>query len=256
MDHYSVKRFQEYVMNAFPSKYYYFLNGWVLRFTGGITYRANSVFPINYYGDESQIEKDIRIVESAFEKFGLPTIFTMHDFFRPMNLDELLKNRGYKDDSHTNAFIAEIKKVNRREINRNYAYEIYGYRNKEFSNLLAKYTRKDEEQQEIISQISERIIFPRKCFIIARDNGKPIGTIMGVLNPEGYIYLSDLLVDPEYRRALIATSMFFTLIDKWGIKNNAKYIWLQVEVENYEANELYKVLGMKKAYYYYYLKSY
>ena len=255
MDPYSVKRFQEYVMNAFPSKFYYFLNGWVMRFTGGITYRANSVFPINYFADETQIEKDIEIVEKAYKEYDLPTIFTMHDYFEPENLDSILKNRGYKEDSHTNALISEINKIKRSEINRNYDYELHDNRVQDFSNLLARYTNKNEEQQEIISKISRRITIPKKCFVLARKKGKVVGTLMGVLNSEGYIYISDLLVAPDHRRNKIATSMIFTLINKWAVKNNAKYIWLQVEVQNHNANKLYEDLEFKKAYYYYYLKK-
>ena len=78
---------------------------------------------------------------------------------------------------------------------------------------------------------------------------------MGVLNPEGYIYISDLLVVPEHRRDKLANSMIFILIDNWAVKNNAKYIWLQVEQENTDANKLYKNLGMKFLYHYYYLKK-
>lgn len=254
MDPYSVKRFQEYVMNAFPSKFYYFLNGWVVRITGGITFRANSVFPINYIGDETQIEKDIEIVEKAYKKYGLPTIFTMHDSFQPENLDEILKIRGYKEDSHTNALISEINEIKRSEINRYYNYEIYNNRIPEFSNLLAQYSNKDEEQQEIITEISRRITIPKKCFILAKFKEKVVGTLMGVLNPEGYVYISDLLVAPTHRRNNIANSMIFTLIDEWALKNNARYIWLQVEVQNRIANKLYEDLEFRKAYYYYYLK--
>ena len=255
MDSYSVKRFQEYVMNAFPSKFYFFLNGWILRITGGITYRANSVFPLNYTGAETHIEKDIEIVEKAYEKFGLPAIFTMHDYFQPENLDAILKSRGYKEDSHTNALYLEIDKVRRKNLNQDYDYEIHDYRTKEFSNLLAQYTKKDEKQQEIINEISNRIIIPKKRFIIANYNGKVVGTLMGVLNAEGYVYISDILVIPDHRRNAVARSMIFTLLDQWAVKENAKYIWLQVEVENRDAHKLYNTLGMKKAYDYYYLKS-
>jgi ribosomal protein S18 acetylase RimI-like enzyme len=242
-------------MNAFPAKYYYLLNGWVLRFTGGITYRANSVFPINYFGDESQIVHDIEIVEIAYQKFSLPTIFTMHDFYKPRNLDELLKNRGYEEDSPTNALFTKIDNLKRKEVNSDYKYELHHHRTKDFSTLLARNTDKDEEQQVIINQISERIFIPQKCFILATHNSRAIGTLMGVVNPEGYLYISDLFVTPDHRGKFVATSMIFTLIDDWAKKQNAKYIWLQVEVENHQAAKLYESLGMEKVYYYYYLRS-
>lgn len=250
-----VKRFQEFLMNAFPSEQYFFLNGWILRFTGGMTYRANSVFPLNYMGKRTQIEKDLDVVEKAYKSYGLPTIFTMHECFKPENLDKILKERGYKEDSHTNALISEIKGIKRIGINTEYDYEIYDHRVGDFSNLLATYTNKDKEQQKIINEIVDRIIISKKCFIIAKINEKVVSTLMGVLNPEGYIYISDLLVVPDHRRNKLASSMILTLLDNWTVKNKAKYIWLQVEKENHNANKLYKKLGLKKAYHYYYLIS-
>ena len=64
-----VKRFQEFLMNAWPAEQYYFLNGWILRFTKGVTYRANSVMPINYTGNSTSIENDIEMVENAYKSF-------------------------------------------------------------------------------------------------------------------------------------------------------------------------------------------
>ena len=119
----------------------------------------------------------------------------------------------------------------------------------------ARYTKKDEEQQEIINQISNRIIIPKKRFIIAKFKGKEVGKLMGVLNSEGFVYISDILVIPDHRRNAVASSMIFILLDQWAIKENAKYIWLQVEVENRGAHKLYEALGMRIAYNYYYLKS-
>ena len=242
-------------MNAVPSNLYYFLNGWVLRFTGGLIYRANSVFPIEYLGVKTQIEKDIDIVERAYKQYGLPAIFTMHEYFKPENLDEILKRRGYKEDSHTNALIAEIREVKKKQINYAYDYELFNHIPKDFSNLLARYTNKNKEQQEVLSQISKRIFVDQKCFVLAKNKSKSVGTLMGVLNPEGYLYISDLLVDPDHRRKQIGSSMIFTLIDNWALKRNAKYIWLQVETDNHQATKLYESLGMENAYYYYYLKS-
>ncbi|MFX0043710.1 MAG: GNAT family N-acetyltransferase, partial [Candidatus Hodarchaeota archaeon] len=198
---------------------------------------------------------DLTIVEKAYKSYGLPTIFMMHDYFKPDNLDTILKDRGYKEDSHTNALFSEINEVNRSEINTEYNYEIYDRRTDVFSNLLATYTNKDKEQQKIIDEIVNRILISKKCFIISKMNEKVVGTLMGVLNPEGYIYLSDLLVVPDHRRNKLATSLILTLIDNWAVKNKAKYMWLQVEEENHNANRLYEKLGFKKVYHYYYLIS-
>ena len=77
---------------------------------------------------------------------------------------------------------------------------------------------------------------------------------MGVLNPQGFLYIGDVLVHPHFRRKQVATSLLTKLIVDWAIPNDSKYIWLQVENDNFGALNLYKRLGMKKIYNYYYMK--
>ena len=250
-----VKRFQEFLMNAWPAEHYFFLNGWILRFTKGVTYRANSVIPVNYTGNKSSIESDIEKVEAAYKSYNLPTIFTMHEYFKPKNLDEKLRERGYVKQDPTKALLIEVNNFNLGEINIEINYELYDNRVNEFSSLLAKFTKRDNYQQEIIKEITRRINIPEKCFVIAKVEGKSVGTLMGVLNPQGFVYIADVFVVPEFRRQRIATSMLKTVIKEWAIPNGAKNIWLQVELENNNAMKLYHSLGMNKVYSYYYLKS-
>lgn len=249
-----VKQFQEFLMNAWPAEQYYFLNGWVLRFNKGVTYRANSVIPINYTRSKKSIETDIELVETAYRSFNLPTIFTMHDYFEPKELDELLRRRGYIEQDRTNALFMQVNDLELKKINKDYNYEIYNDRVDEFSLFLAKFTKRDKYQQTIIREITCRIVVPKKCFMIAKLEGEPIGTLMGVLNPHGYVYIADVFVLPELRRQKIASSMLKTVIKEWAIRNGAKSIWLQVELQNKNAMKLYEKLGMNIIYSYYYLR--
>ena len=250
-----VKRFQEFLMNAWPAEQYFFLNGWILRFTKGVTYRANSVIPINYTGNRALINIDIEMVENAYKSHNLSTIFTMHEYFEPKELDGALRNRGYVEEDRTNALLMQVKNLDLTGINNDFTYEIHSERVIEFSSLLAKFTKRDKVQQEIIKEITNRIIVPKKCFVIAKLKGEPIGTLMGVLNPHRYLYIADVFVIPELRRQKIASSMLKTVIKDWAQSNGIKNIWLQVELQNHSAMKLYKNLGMKKVYSYYYLRK-
>ena len=192
-----VKQFQEFLMNAWPAEQYFFLNGWILRFTKGVTYRANSVIPIKYTGNVKRIENDIEMVETSYKVFNLPAIFTMHEYFEPKELDVALRTRGYIEQDRTNALIMHVNKLDLNHINTNFTYEIHDERISEFSSLLAKNTKRDEYQQEIIKEISNRIVFPKKSFVIAKLEGDPIATLMGVLNTQGYVYIADVFVVQE-----------------------------------------------------------
>jgi ribosomal protein S18 acetylase RimI-like enzyme len=250
-----VKRFQEFLMNAWPAEHYYFLNGWILRFTKGVTYRANSVIPVNYTGNRDTFESDIKLVETAYQSFNLPTMFTMHEYFEPQELDGLLRDRGYIEQDRTLALLMQVADLDLITINDEINYEIYDCRVDEISSLLAKFTKRDKYQQEIIKEITNRIVVPKKRFVIATSDGEPIGTLMCVLNPHGYAYIADVFVVPEFRRHKIASSMLKTVIKEWAISNGVKSMWLQVELQNDNAMKLYKNLGMKEAYNYYYLRK-
>lgn len=250
------KKLQEILMNSWPAQHYYFLNGWVLRFTEGVTSRANSVFPINYTGDLNELDRDIKFVEKAYQAYNLPTIFTIPEYFEPYGLDvKLIENGYHQAGCITHTMIASIQELRNEIINDSFSYIFYSERINIFSTFLAKYSKRNQHAQSVLEALAYRIVIPQKRFIVAEYKNKVVGTLMGILDPHGFLYIADVLVDPEVRRQKIATSLFFKIINEWGLPNGVKTIWLQVEIENREAMELYKKLGFKKAYSYYYLEK-
>ena len=249
-----VKQFQEFLLNSWPAKHYYFLNGWILRFTDGITSRANSVFPIRYYGTHETLDYDINIVENAYKAHNLSAVFTMHELFEPENLKDKLLARGYETYDHTSALGIEIDEIKNSKINNNFEYRLFDSRVKEISDFLIKFSKFNEEEQTIIQEINQRIVIPKKCYMITKLKKKIIGTLLAVLVPQGFLYVGDVFVHPDFRRQGIATSMLIKLRDNWAISNGVKTIWLQVEKVNTKALDLYHKLGMSKLYDYYYMK--
>ena len=250
-----IRQFQEFLMNSWPSKHYYFLNGWILRFTKGVTSRANSVFPIQYTGTQKTLDNDIGLVEKAYNAHNLEAVFTIPDFHEPKNLKEKLLKRGYQSYDHTIALGVKIDEIHSKTINDNFDYHIFNSRIKEISDFLAKFSKWNEEEQNFIQEINQRIIIPNKCYMLTKYNNETIGTLLAVLVPQGYLYIGDVFVHPDYRRQNIAISMLIRLIDEWAVANKVKYIWLQVERNNIKALNLYQKFGMKKLYNYYYMKK-
>ena len=251
-----IKKLQEILMNCWPAHYYYFLNGWVMCFTEGVTSRANSVFPLNYTGDTYSLERDIKFVEKAYQACNLPTIFTIPDYFEPKNLDVKLIEHGYQQlGCITHTMIITVQGL-RNEINNDeFSYIFHSERVNKISTFLSKFSKRDLQSQNVLDRLANRIIIPQKRYIVAEYGNKVVGTLMGILDPHGFLYLAEVLVDPDFRQQKIATSMYFKTINEWGIPNGVKKIWLQVEIENMEAMNLYTKLGFEKAYSYYYLEK-
>lgn len=250
-----IRNFQEYLINSWPAKHYYFLNGWILRFTEGVTSRANSVFPIRYTGTQMSIDNDLELVEKAYKAHGLKAVFTIPDFHEPKNLREKLLNRGYQAYNHTSALGIKIEDIQPKKINEDFEYFFFKTRVKEISDFLARYSKWNEDEQNIIQEINQRIIIPKKCYMLTKFNKKVIGTLLAVLVPQGYLYIGDVFIHPDYRKQHIATSMLIKLIDEWAVLHGVIFIWLQVERDNIKALNLYHKFGMKKLYDYYYMKK-
>jgi len=251
-----IRRLQEVLMNIWPAQHYYFLNGWILRFTKGVTARANSVFPLYYTGNLDNLDKDINFVEKAYNAYKLPTIFTIPEYFEPNNLDIKLLERGYQQSGcFTYTMICSIEDLISKSINDKFTYLIHSERGIEYSKFLAMYSHRNQEAQIVLEALSNRIIIPQKRFIITEYENRVIGTLTGILDPHGFLYIADVLVHPEFRRQKIASSMLFSIINEWDIPNEIITIWLQVEAENNEAMNLYTNLGFKRAYSYYYLEK-
>jgi len=122
-----IKFLQEILMNSWPAHHYYFLHGWILRFTDGVTSRANSVFPLHYTGDLNELNKDITLTEKAYQAYNLPTIFTIHDYFKPHNLTVTLLEHGYQQlGCITHTLILSAQKL------RNEAYFLFQTRKSNF----------------------------------------------------------------------------------------------------------------------------
>ncbi|UCC19516.1 MAG: GNAT family N-acetyltransferase [Promethearchaeota archaeon] len=251
-----IKRLQEILMNSWPARHYYFLNGWVLRFTDGVTARANSVFPLNYTGKLDSVDKDIKIVEKAYNTYNLPAIFTIPEYFEPSILVDRLLEQGYQQlGCVTHTMIMNVQNLRTELINEEFIYDTYSERVSDISDFLANYSHRDKEDQNVLDALVKRIIIPQKRLIVAKMKNKVIGTLMGILDPQKSLYIVDMLIHPDFRRQKIATSMYYRLIKDWGIPNGVKMVWLQVEAENVAAMNLYNKLGLTKAYSYYYLEK-
>jgi ribosomal protein S18 acetylase RimI-like enzyme len=250
-----VRIIQETLLNSWPAKEYFFLNGWVLRFTDGVTSRANSVLPLNYYGNKKTVDGDIDIVENAYKNYGIPSIFTMHDYHQPKYLRKKLISKGYQEVSPTTTMGASITEISYLNLNNDFNYEIHNHRIKEFSQFSAKYSKRSLEHQKVIEEICMRINIPQKRFVLVKDGTEVIGTTMAVLNVNNLLYIADVLVHPNYRRNRIASSMLTKIIEDWALKNGIFKIWLQVENENENALAFYDNIGLKRLFNYYYLQN-
>lgn len=87
------------------------VEGWVARFSGGVTQRTNSVSPVR---EPADVRAAVERVERLYRERGLPTVFQVGPVVRPAGLDALLEARGYRFGSPTEVWTAEVSVIEER----------------------------------------------------------------------------------------------------------------------------------------------
>jgi len=87
------------------------------------------------------------------------------------------------------------------------------------------------------------------CVFVAEDDGRLVGQILGelrepapVFQPETYGYVTDIVVDPDARRAGVGRALFAALRD-WMAGHGARYLRLQVLTSNEASQGFWRAVG-------------
>ncbi|UCG02310.1 MAG: GNAT family N-acetyltransferase [Candidatus Heimdallarchaeota archaeon] len=241
---------QEIANNCWPAKEYFFLNGWILRFTDGATSRANSVLLLYYFG--SHLEEDISLVEKTYQIHNLPTKFMLHDYYAPSELKSKLMTLNYQIDPIVDIMGNKIDNLHQISSSKEYNYINYTDKPKEWSEAFIRLeTNRSFEEKRGILGIMDRIIFPKKEYFAATTGNRIVGIVLGVVERH-YLGIMDLIVDPNYRRQGIATSLL-NMVVEWARECGCNHIFLQVVRENHSAVSLYRKMNFKRLYSYFYM---
>ncbi|MHA2362616.1 MAG: GNAT family N-acetyltransferase [Candidatus Hodarchaeales archaeon] len=239
---------QELSTNAWPANINFFLNGWIIRLSEGVTKRANSVLPIHYNGQNPK--NDIKKVESIYKDMKLPIVFQIPDYTEPNNLDSILDSLGYIKDSDTTVMYTEIRNLEPQVLTTDYNYYNSSQPDEEWFHACRKFNNESFDKIQGKKAIIDRIRVPEKQFFKIKDDFSLIGIALAVVE-RNYIGVFDVAVQPEYREKGVGTSLM-KYIFSWCLKNSIAKCYLQVEKVNLPALGLYKKLGFDSLFNYHY----
>jgi len=94
LNHRQIRTVQERANNIWPAESSYLINGWIVRINKGVTWRANSVLPLNYWGEK--LLEDINKVEKIYGQYKLSSKFMLHDQHAPSELKITLVDLSYQ----------------------------------------------------------------------------------------------------------------------------------------------------------------
>lgn len=102
-----IRLLEELSMNAIPSMETAEYDGWILRFSHGVTRRANSVNPL--YSSTIDIDEKIKFCEELYVQHKLPVYFKLTRVANPPDLDQILEHKGYRLDTQNSVQMLSLR---------------------------------------------------------------------------------------------------------------------------------------------------
>lgn len=239
-----MRKFEELSMNAWPGFNVSFYDGWVMRSAQGYTKRANSVIPI--YDSTEDLPTKVQQVEKFYQSKGLPAIFKLTNTPSHSELEKYLKSLGYSFQGETSVQILQIDD--------NFVFDttdlsIYNTLEEIWKDKFVSLNNVPENSRELMANLLKRIPC-QTSYVSLEKSGKTIGCALGILEGTNF-GLFNIVIDSKLRGKGFGKELVTKLVGI-GKKLGAKTAYLQVELKNAPAINLYKTIGFKEEYQYWY----
>lgn len=239
-----IRKIEEISMNCWPALQTLHYDGWVIRFADGLTKRSNSVNPL--YNSQIDVNEKINYCEHLFKKLNISPSFKITEVAQPDNIDDILNSKGFVHEFDISVQIMDLKNSDIRTDQNSYIVEFSD------DNWIDNYIRMNQmdiKYKSTLKRIIDQIILP-KCLLTYNSHGKPIGCGLGVIDNK-YVGLFDIVIDQSHRYQGFGLPMVNNILG-WARDNGTNFAYLQVLTDNYAANNLYKKIGFKEVYRYWY----
>ena len=237
-----IRHIEEISLSALPALQTIYCDGWVLRFAGGHTRRANSVNPL--YPSTLDIDEKIAYCEALYRAEGLPAVFKMTDAVNPPDLDAILEARGYQKSPATS-----VQTMRLNGLDAGPPAIIETQRGGDWLEAYARMNDVPAYRRDLLGRMLDGLITPAGYAAVELD-GEIAAVGLGVLMQD-YVGLFDIVTAAQARRQGLGRRIVSSLL-QWGQSNGARHAYLQVVADNVPAVSLYHSLGFSEAYPYWY----
>jgi hypothetical protein len=239
-----LKTIEETTLNAWPGLQQILYDGWLLRFARGYTRRANSVNPI--YSGTLDVPTKIGRCEQIYGQRHLTPVFKLSPFVQPAQLDDLLAERGYRQEAPTSVQWLDLATIPAPMIN---SVGQWPKPSDEWQNDYVRLNRVSNSSVPVLSAILHNIV-PETNYMTLKPQQRAVAC--GLAVREGhFVGLFDIVTDPHQRSKGYGTQLVLNLL-AWAKQRGAKKAYLQVMLNNEPALKLYAKLGFREIYQYWY----
>jgi N-acetylglutamate synthase len=229
-------RVEETCLNAWPALRQVLLNGWVLRFSEGLTRRANSVNPLR--GPRETTGELIAGCEALYRRRQLPTIFRLPSIIAD-DLDRQLDAAGYGREGASCVRFGELTAV---EAANDPDVQLFPRPGREWFAAMGALQNHTPEQRRTYRRIVGSLAIPAAFAALAID-GEFVALAYGAVHDRLLCYES-VITDPRRKRRGYARRVIASLA-AWAKNQGAEGACLEVEAHNTAALALYDLVGLK-----------
>lgn len=248
MDQQEISFFEELQSNAFPALQTIMYDGWSVRFGGGFTYRVNCANPM--YPEHLSPEEKIPYVEELYRNSGLSmAIFKMHEGMDRDRLEAcqtILDRMNYGTERDGNIFVCDLAAFDRQP---KVPVVTLSTMSDDWLDGFLTMNGTADAQREAAIKMLKNIPCPIAASAIW-ENGKMVACGLGVIE-RGHVGLYDIFVDASCRRRGLGADIC-TAIMQTGKEQGCYTAYLQVLSDNFGAREMYRKLGYRETYEYWF----
>ena len=238
-------RVEETCLNAWPALRQVLLNGWVSRFSEGLTRRANSVNPLR--GPRETGDTLITACEALYQKRNLPTIFRLPAIIEP-DLDERLEGLGYGREGESCVRYGDLAAI---EAASDADVQLLTRPTREWFAAMAALQNHTPEQRRTYRRIVGSIAIP-SAFAALAIEGQFVALAYGAIHDRLLCYES-VITNPRRQRRGYGRRVV-TSLAAWAKDQGAEGACLEVEAHNTPALTLYDGVGLKTDLYRYHYR--
>jgi N-acetylglutamate synthase len=235
-------RVEETCLNAWPALREVLLDGWVLRFSGGVTRRANSANPL-----QPVSYVDLPACEALYRRSGLPTIIRVLSLIDPA-VDDRLAEAGYTGEGESCVLYGPIEHL---EVARDPDVKLLEQPTQEWFAAMAVLQNHSSEQAATYRRIVGRLAIPA-AFAALSDEEGAVALAYGALH-NGLLCYESVITDNRWRRQGSGRRIVNALA-AWARDEGAVGACLEVEAHNAPARALYDAIGLKRELYRYHYR--
>ena len=210
------------------------IDGWLWRYSGGGSQRANSVSPLVFRGTD--VGRAIATAEARYRARGAAAMFQICDINVPADLDRRLEQRGYRLQELCTCLAKRISPAPGGRIDAD--VDVAEVPSEAWLSVYCAGITLS--RRGLAPKILAGVPAPR-AFLLLRDKGEPMATALCVV-AHG-VAIAECVSTRADRRRIGAASCVMQALEAWGARHGASIAALQAVAANAPAQGLYAKLA-------------